>query len=145
MRAVVFACAGLVTACAPTAGTMMHNSPDGAALVSTPILRTTRTTSGQPLRLPQGEAEMVATLVTIPAGGAMPIHQHLWSRFLYVEQGPVRIINHDTGQSHEFQTGQVIPEVVAQWHEGRALGPSAAKLIVIDLVPPGVNNTIMRQ
>lgn len=87
---------------------------------------------------------MVAAAVEIPAGGSTPIHQHPWSRFVYVERGPLRVVNHDTGKTRDFQSGQVIPEVVAQWHEGRAIaGP--VRVIVIDLVPPGVNNTIMRK
>ena len=112
-------------------------------VASVPIVRTATTISGQPLRLPPGPSEMVATAIDIPAGGATAIHQHPWSRFVYVERGPVRITNHDNGESHDYQTGQVIAEVVAQWHEGRAAaGP--ARLIVIDVVPPGVTNMVMK-
>ena len=112
-------------------------------IVSTPLIRTAATISGQPLRLPQGPAEMVATAMDIPPGGATAIHQHPWSRFVYVERGPVRITNLDTGQGHDFQTGQVLAEVVAQWHEGRA-GNSPVRLVVIDLVPPGATNMVMK-
>ena len=108
-----------------------------------PIIRSGVTLSGQPLRLPQGPAEMVAAAVEIPAGGVTTIHQHPWSRFVYVERGPVRIVNHDTGETKELPTGAVFSEVVAQWHEGRA-PVSPARLIVIDLVPPGANNMVMR-
>lgn len=125
----------------PHAGS--HGSGPAKPVV-TPIVRTGRTISGQPLRLPQGEAEMAAAAVEIPAGGALPIHQHPWSRIVYVERGTLRVLNHDTGASQDFRTGQVLPEVVAQWHEARALGGEAVRLIVIDLVPPGVNNTIMK-
>ncbi|HEV2078810.1 MAG TPA: rhodanese-like domain-containing protein [Allosphingosinicella sp.] len=112
--------------------------------VITPIMRSARTISGQPLRLPKEEAEVAAAAVHIPAGGALPIHRHPWSRFVYVERGSLRVHNHDTGASLDFQAGQVLPEVVAQWHEARALGSGPVRLIVIDLVPPGVNNTIMK-
>lgn len=112
-------------------------------LGSSPPVRTATTISGQPLKLPQGPAEMISARVVIPAGGATPIHQHPWSRFVYVEQGPLRVVNHDTGQSRDFPSGTVLPEVVAQWHEGRAIaGP--VTIIVIDLVPPGASNMIMR-
>ena len=112
--------------------------------VITPIMRSARTISGQPLRLPKEEAEVAAAAVDIPAGGALPIHQHPWSRFVYLERGSLRVHNHDTGASLDFQAGQVLPEVVSQWHEARALGSVPVRLIVIDLVPPGVNNTIMK-
>lgn len=112
--------------------------------VVTPIIRSAKTISGQPLRLPQGPAEVAAAAVDIPAGGALPIHQHPWSRFVYVESGSLRVVNHDTGAALDFGAGQVLPEVVAQWHEARAIGSGAVRLIVVDLVPPGVNNMIMK-
>lgn len=136
---------GVLAAATSTASPtiQMEQGQAAAASVTKPIVRTSRTASNQPLRLPQGRVEMVAAAVEIPAGGSTPIHRHPWSRFVYVERGPIRVVNHDTGKSRDFQTGQVIPEVVAQWHEGRAIaGP--VRVIVIDLVPPGVNNTIMR-
>lgn len=110
----------------------------------TPILRSTRTSTGQALKLPQGEAEVVAASVEIPAGGGIAIHQHPWSRLVYVERGSIRVTNHDSGSAIDFQAGQVIPEAVAQWHEAKALGADPVRLIAIDLVPPGVNNVIMK-
>jgi hypothetical protein len=44
----------------------------------------------------------------------------------------------------DFQAGQLLPEVVAQWHEAKALGANPVRLIVIDLVPPGVINMVMK-
>lgn len=115
-----------------------------AGSVSTQIVRTAQTLSGQALRLPQGTAEMVASAVEIPAGGYTTVHQHPWSRFVYVERGPLRITNEDTKQVHELQTGQVFAEVIAQWHQGYAPGPRGARVVVIDLVPPGATNMVMR-
>lgn len=126
----------------PQPHTETHGS--AAAPVVTPIIRSASTISGQPLRLPQGPAEVAAAAVDIPAGGSLPIHQHPWSRFVYVERGNLRVVNHDTGSSMDFEAGQVLPEVVAQWHEARSLGGEAVRLIVLDLVPPGVNNTVMK-
>lgn len=120
------------------------NKQVASAPTVTPILRTGRTIADQPLKLPQGEAEMVAILVDIPAGGALPIHQHPWSRFFYVERGTLRVINQNTGASMDFNAGRVLPEAVAQWHHGEAVGDGPVRLIVIDLVPPGVNNTVMK-
>lgn len=144
MRIILLATLGLA-ACAPVVAEPMTASEHAmpAKVVTTLIIRSGQTVSNQPLKLPQGPAEMVAAAIEIPAGGATPIHQHPWSRFVYVEKGPVRIVNHDTGATLDFQSGQVLPEVVAQWHEGRALD-TPARLIVIDVVPPGVNNTVMR-
>jgi quercetin dioxygenase-like cupin family protein len=132
-----------VMAIIPAASTATSVAGAEPNAVSKQIARTATTVSGQALRLPQGKAEMVAYTVDIPANGLTTIHQHPWSRFVYVERGPLKVTDQDTGQVHEFQTGQVFPEVVAQWHQGSA-GPAGARLTVIDLVPPGVTNMEMR-
>jgi quercetin dioxygenase-like cupin family protein len=146
MRIILSGLILLAAACAPvgaqTAPPGQHAMP--AKVVTTLILRSGQTISGQPLKLPQGPAEMAAAAIEIAAGGATPIHQHPWSRFVYVEKGPVRVVNHDTGATLDFQAGQVLPEVVGQWHEARALA-APVRLIVIDIVPPGASNTIMRK
>jgi quercetin dioxygenase-like cupin family protein len=139
---------GLVaTGCAATTSSQVTKVAGPAPMgqsVSTPIVRTATTLSGQPLHLPQGAAEMVASAVDIPAGASTSIHQHPWSRFVYVEKGPLRITNQDTGQVAELQAGQVFPEVVGQWHYGVASGNTPARVIVIDLVPPGATNMVMK-
>lgn len=124
----------------PSVGT----KPASGTPTVTPILRTGHTISDQPLRLPPGAAEMAAVAVEIPAGAALPIHQHPWSRFFYVERGTLRVVNHDTGASKDFKAGQVQAEALSQWHAGHAVGEGPVRLIVIDLVPPGVNNMIMK-
>ncbi len=120
------------------------NSSAASAVTVTPILRTQRTISDQPLKLPQGEAEMDAIAVDIPAGQSLPIHQHPWSRFFYVERGTLRVINHDTGKSMDFKAGEAGAEAVGQWHEGRAVGEGPVRVIAIDVVPPGAKTTIMQ-
>ncbi|WP_309662114.1 cupin domain-containing protein [Sphingomonas sp.] len=136
--------ASLAGACtAAVAPPTMAQAIPGAKAVATPIVRTAKTTSGQPLRLPQGAAEMVATAIDFPPGGRVMLHRHPWSRFLYVEKGRVAIINHDTGATVEAAAGQALAEVIGQWHEGVALDGQPARLVVIDLVPPGVVNMEM--
>lgn len=146
IRLAVAATLGVITAGQLAAQDQpIHRPPaQAAAPVTTPILRSGTTISGQPLRLPQGQAEVAVAAVDVPAGGSLPIHQHPWSRFVYVERGQIQIINHDTGQSIEFSAGQVVPEVVSQWHEVKAIGEDSVHLVVFDLVPPGVNNMVMR-
>jgi quercetin dioxygenase-like cupin family protein len=138
--AVIAAACGATTAAAVEQAQSVSEPPK---IVNTPIVRTGRTTSNQPLKLPQTDAEVVAVAVDIPPGGATPIHQHPWSRFVYVERGLLRVVNHDTGQTHDFKSGTLLPEVVAQWHEGRAL-TEPVRLIVIDLVPRGETNMVMK-
>ena len=138
----------LAALAATSASTPLVSQPvavvaESQKMVTTPIVRTRLTSSNQPLKLPSGDAELVAVIVDIPAGGATSIHQHPWSRFAYVEKGSIRVLNHDTGEAKDFQPGQILSEAVGQWHEGRATaGP--VRLIVFDIVPPGVSNTVSR-
>ena len=144
MRVLMIIPAALIAACGPAASTAVQMPVAAPGMVSIPVVRTAQTDTGQPLRLPPGNSEMVATVVEIPAGASTPIHQHPWSRFVYVERGPVRVINEDVHQTREYQTGQAFAEAVAQWHLGQAPGPQGARLVVIDIVPPGVTNMTMR-
>jgi quercetin dioxygenase-like cupin family protein len=137
----VVALAVAVAPGASSAPTVTAGTPNS---VSTQIARTSTTVSGQPLKLPQGPAEMVGTMVEIPPGGMTSIHQHPWARFVYVQQGPLRVRNDDTGDTKDFQSGELFPEVTDQWHQGTATGPKGARLIVLDIVPPGVTNMKMR-
>ncbi len=134
-----------LSACGSGDGHDARSEAGSSGAIITPIIKTQQTISGQPLKLPPGPAEMVAISVDIPAGGALAIHQHPWSRFFYVERGTLRVVNHDTGKSQEFKAGQVQAEAIGEWHEGRAVGDGPVRVIVIDLVPPGATNTILKQ
>lgn len=128
----------LIAACAPGASTASQVAAASTAPVRTEILRTVRTIAGQPLRLPQGEVEVAVAVTVLPPGGRIPVHQHPWTRLAYVERGPVQLINHDTGETKELKTGAAFVDPIDQWHEGFA--PSGARLVAIDLVPPGSAN-----
>jgi quercetin dioxygenase-like cupin family protein len=118
--------------------------PGPTTVTVTQLAHTESTNSGQPLKLPKGAVEMDAIAVDIPAGQSLPIHQHPWSRFFYVERGTLRVTNHDTGKSMDFRAGEAGAEAVGQWHEGRAIGDGPVRVIAIDLVPPGAKTTIMQ-
>lgn len=115
-----------------------------AGAVTTPVVRTGTTVTGQPLRVPPAPFQLVVNRVEIPAGGIIPTHRHPWPRYVYVESGAIRVTNHDAGTVSDFAAGQVIVEAIGQWHEGRATGDGPARLIVFDQVPPGESNLIPR-
>ncbi|HYU96088.1 MAG TPA: cupin domain-containing protein [Sphingomicrobium sp.] len=143
MRGFLIGAATLALACGPASPGVSEAPAPKANSVSRELVRTAETVSLQPLKLPRGRAEMVASVVDIPPGGTTTIHQHPWSRFVYVERGTIRVTNFDKQDRLDFKAGQVFAEVVAQWHQGQA-GPDGVHLVVIDLVPPGVTNMKMR-
>ena len=134
----------LVGACAPAGSSAIRDPAAAPRAVTASIVRTGLTISGQPLRLPPEAAEIAAGATEIAPGGRIPVHQHPWQRIVYVERGPIRVINRDTGEAREFASGQVFAEAVGQWHEGIAPGAAGARLIVIDFVPPGATNLVAR-
>jgi len=126
------------------AGPAPGQAPAAAGAVTTPIVRTETTVTGQRLRVPPAPFELVVNRVELPAGGIVPTHRHRWSRYVYVESGAIRVTNHDAGTTSDFTAGQLIVEAIGQWHEGRVIGDAPARLIVIDQVPPGEGNSIPR-
>jgi quercetin dioxygenase-like cupin family protein len=133
----------LVIAVGPVTMSMAKPAVPEANSVSKELLRTDKTLSGQPLRLGHPRAQVVASATDFPANAHTTIHKHPWSRFVYVERGPLWVTNFDRHRTDEFQTGQVFAEAVGQWHQGHA-GPKGARLVVFDLVPPGTINVVSR-
>ena len=80
----------------------------------------------------------------IPAGAGLPVHRHSWPRYAYVLAGTLQVSNVATGDVQTYKTGDFIVEMVGQWHQGANPGPEAVKLLVIDQVEEGEQNTVLR-
>lgn len=120
---------------APAAGT-------GASV--TVLTRSAATVTGQPLRGPEPPWEAVISRSVIPAGGALPRHRHPWPRFVYIEQGRLRVSYEASGLVREFGAGEAIIEALDEWHEAVVIGTEPVRLIVFDQVPPGHTNVALR-
>ncbi len=107
------------------------------------ILRTRTTLSYQPIRLSDQALEVVASLYTIPAGADLPLHRHPFPRYGYVLKGELTIYNEDTGQVVHMREGQFGVETIEQRHRGRSTGSGPLTMLVIDQVPPGMENVEM--
>jgi quercetin dioxygenase-like cupin family protein len=110
-----------------------------------PLLSTEVTDSGQPIVLPRGDAEVVTSMYEIPAGAKLPEHKHIYQRYGYLLSGQLRITNTETGKSVDFKPGDFIVESRNQWHKAENTGTEPIKLLVIDQVKPGQNNTVLRK
>ncbi len=109
----------------------------------TPVAKVTRTATGEPIRLPAGEAEVSVCTYDIPPGARLPVHKHPYPRLAYVEAGRLRVILAD-GRTFDYRAGDFIAETVGNWHHGETLGDAPVRLLVLDTTPPGVKNTILR-
>jgi quercetin dioxygenase-like cupin family protein len=108
----------------------------------TPLLTATTTASGQPIRLPQNDAQIVVSTYDIMPGATLEVHRHPYPRYAYVLAGSLRVTNLETGQSDTYNAGDFILEAVGQWHLGANIGSEPIKLLVIDIVEQGQTNTV---
>jgi len=113
-------------------------------VVVRPVASATATSRGQPIVLPQKDAQVVVSRYEIAPGAVLPVHKHPFPRYAYVQAGNLRVTNNDTGKSEDFKPGDFIVEAVGQWHFGTNTGKDTVKLLVIDMVEKGKANTVLR-
>ena len=111
----------------------------------TELLSTTVTSSGQPIVLPQKDAQIVASIYDVAPGAILPVHKHPYPRYGYVLSGELRVTNMETGRNDTYKPGDFILESVGQWHMGANIGGKPLKLLVIDIVEKGQMNTVVRK
>jgi quercetin dioxygenase-like cupin family protein len=114
-------------------------------VVVTQLLSTTVTSSGQPIVLPQKDAQIIVSTYDVVPGATLPVHKHPYPRYAYVLSGDLRVTNRETGRSDTYKTGDFILESVGQWHTGTNIGDEPVKLLVIDMVEKGQANTVLRE
>jgi len=114
-------------------------------VVVRPVMSATTTSSGQPIVLPQKDAQVIVSTYDIAPGAVLPVHKHPFPRYAFVQAGNLRVTNNDTGKSEDFKPGDFIIEAVGQWHFGTNTGKDAVKLLVIDMVEKGKANTVLRE
>lgn len=105
------------------------------------VLETTETASGRPITVPP-HPELTVSTYTIPAHESLAMHKHPYARYAYVLEGRITVETL-TGERFDYETGDVIVEVIDQWHLGRT-GDGPARLLVIDQTPPGASATILK-
>ncbi|WP_245297021.1 MULTISPECIES: cupin domain-containing protein [Rhodomicrobium] len=122
----------------------MRLSPEGQKVVSTPVISTDVTVSGQPIVLPQS-AQLVVTTLEIAPGAALPEHRHKYQRYGYMLAGQLQVTNDETGKVETFKPGDFIVESLGQWHHAATQGNETVKLLVIDQVEKGQGNVEIKK
>src|SRR5918994_4474854 len=89
-----------------------QHGPIGLKL--TPVLETTTTFTGQPIRFPQGDNQFTAVLAEVAPGGQVGRHMHPVPLFVYMLEGTLSIEMEGHG-THTFSAGQGFAEVVNNW------------------------------
>jgi len=110
----------------------------------TQLLSTTVTSSGQPIVLPQKDAQIIVSIYDVMPGATLPVHKHPYPRYGYVLSGNLQVTNMETGQIDSYKPGDFIVETVGQWHKGASIGGEPLKLLIIDLVEKGQKATVLQ-
>lgn len=116
----------------------------GRPVIVTPLMSTSVTSSGQPIVMPQKDVQIVVSSFDIAPGATLPEHEHPFPRYGYVESGTLRVTNVETGKTATYGPGSFILEAVGQWHKAENAGTVPIKLLVIDVMEKGANNTVLK-
>ncbi len=105
------------------------HAADPPAVVARPVLDTTTTWAGQPIRYPEGQARVVALEIEIAPGEQTGWHSHPVGSFAYLLEGELEVGTRD-GRSHRVKAGQALAEVVGLEHNGHNVGSGPVRLVV---------------
>ena len=77
-----------------------------------------------------GQPEVTVARVTIPAGMALPLHEHPFMTADVVLQGIIEVRT-DSGKTHIARAGDAVVELVNQPHGGANIGDEDAVILVV--------------
>lgn len=110
----------------------------------TPLQEKSETASGKPIVLPKQNVRVIVSTFDIAPGATLPIHKHPFARYGVMQAGSLKVTNDDTGESKVYGAGDLIVEMIDQWHRAENVGDGPVKLLVIDQVEGNANNTILK-
>jgi quercetin dioxygenase-like cupin family protein len=129
-------------ACGIVASAAAQTAPTGpVGLKLTPLLETSTTFTGQPIRFPQGDNQFTAVLAEVAPGGQVGRHMHPVPLFVYILEGTLSIEMEGHG-THAFSAGQSLVEVTHIWHNGRNLTDKPVRFLIVFAGQKGTPNLI---
>ena len=101
------------------------------AVKVTHLLKTTVTSSGDPIRYPAiPDPEVQTLIVEIPPGGETGWHMHPLPTYAYILSGAIEVESED-GQKKLFKAGDSFAEMVGRRHDGRVVGNEPVRILVL--------------
>jgi quercetin dioxygenase-like cupin family protein len=132
----------LTTAPAAAPAQQVDTTPVGpVGFTATTLLQTSTTVKGQPIRFPQGDDQFTAVLGEIAPGGQAGRHMHPVPLLVYILEGSLSIEMEGHG-THDVSAGEAFTEVINTWHNGRNLGTTPAKFLIVFAGQDGTPITI---
>ena len=120
-----------------------HAIEPSATVKVTPLLKTTQSWNGAPIKYPEGQAEISALMIEIAPGGETNWHEHPVPSFGMLLEGTLEISLPD-GKKKLMKAGEALAEVIATPHNGRNVGTTPVKLIVFYAGAVGKQLTVPR-
>ena len=109
---------------------------------ATPILKGSSTVGGQKLEYPKTDKpEITSVLLELEPGGESGRHMHPYPTHVYVLAGTLTVEMED-GSRHEYQTGKGFLETTNTWHNGKNLGETPLKVLVVFVGEEGKPNLV---
>jgi quercetin dioxygenase-like cupin family protein len=132
----------LASAAAPVVAQQVDTVPVGpVGFTATTLLQTSTTIRDQPIRFPQGDNQFTAVLGEIAPGGQAGRHMHTVPLLVYILEGSLSIEMEGHG-THVVSAGEAFTEVVNTWHNGRNLGSTPARFLIVFAGQDGTPITI---
>ena len=107
-----------------------------------PLSKSTTSWDGQDIVYPQGEEEVTAIKLTLPAGEQLPFHCHPYSTVGIVSAGEIEVEKLN-GEKKKFAAGDTIVEVANTWHRGTNTSKETAELVGFYIGIKDKPNTVM--
>jgi quercetin dioxygenase-like cupin family protein len=126
LRSALIAAAPILTLLVPFAAYAIEPS---STVKVTPLLKTTQSWNGAPIKYPEGQAEITGLMIEIAPGGETNWHEHPVPSFGMLLEGTLEISLTD-GRKKLMKAGEALAEVTATPHNGRNVGATPVKLIV---------------
>jgi quercetin dioxygenase-like cupin family protein len=108
---------------------LAHAIEPSATVKVTPLLKSTQTWNGAPIKYPEGQAEVTSLMIEIAPGGETNWHEHPVPSFGVLLEGSLEVSLAD-GKTKLVKPGEALAEVIATAHNGRNVGKVPVKLIV---------------
>ena len=107
------------------------------------LVSTNVNSSGQPIRFPSTNGHVDAAIYEIPPGTVLPLHKHPFPRMGYFLAGTLKVTNAQTDDVVFYVAGDFALESVDRWHRAENVGTETVRLLVIDLIETGGDNTVL--
>jgi quercetin dioxygenase-like cupin family protein len=95
------------------------------------LLDTTSTNLGQKITYPRsGQAHIQSLLVDLKPGAETGLHKHPILTYGYILEGTIEI-QYEGGRKRVYKKGEAFIEAVNTLHNGKSIGKSTAKILVV--------------